>query len=69
MKTSQIQDSVYADLNHARSIVFEYIEVFYNRYRKHSSLGYKNPCQFEDEKLSDNLLEDCITHHNTNTHN
>jgi putative transposase len=25
MKTSQIQDSVYVDLNHARSIVFEYI--------------------------------------------
>jgi transposase InsO family protein len=28
--------------------VFEYIEVFYNRRRKHSSLGYKTPAEAED---------------------
>jgi len=27
--------------------IFEYIEVFYNRKRKHSTLGYKTPDQFE----------------------
>ena len=26
---------------------FEYIEAFYNRFRKHSSLGYKSPVEFE----------------------
>ncbi|NQV37986.1 MAG: IS3 family transposase, partial [Candidatus Marinimicrobia bacterium] len=26
---------------------FEYIEVFYNRFRKHSALGYKSPEQYE----------------------
>ena len=25
---------------------FEYIEVFYNRKRKHSTLGYKSPVEF-----------------------
>ncbi len=31
----------------ARSAVFEYIELFYNRQRRHSALGYLCPSQFE----------------------
>jgi putative transposase len=31
----------------ARSALFEYIEVFYNRHRRHSSLGYLSPETFE----------------------
>ena len=31
----------------ARHVVFEYIEVFYNRKRRHSSLGYVSPECFE----------------------
>ena len=31
----------------ARSKVFDYIEVFYNRQRLHSSLGYRSPAEFE----------------------
>ncbi len=30
-----------------RSSLFEYIEIFYNRIRKHSALGYQSPVQFE----------------------
>ena len=30
----------------ARQIIFEYIEIFYNRIRKHSFLGNKSPIQF-----------------------
>jgi len=32
-----------------RAAVFEYIEVFYNRQRLHSTLGYKTPAQMERE--------------------
>jgi putative transposase len=32
-----------------RTAVFEYIEVFYNRQRLHSTLGYKSPSQFETD--------------------
>ena len=31
----------------ARTALFEYIETFYNRVRKHSTLGYLSPVQFE----------------------
>lgn len=29
--------------------LFEYIEVFYNRVRRYSSLGYLSPAQYEEE--------------------
>jgi transposase InsO family protein len=31
----------------ARAMIFEYIEVFYNRQRRHSSLGYLSPLDYE----------------------
>ena len=31
----------------ARQAIFEWIEVFYNRQRLHSSLGYQSPADFE----------------------
>lgn len=37
----------YATRNEARSDIFEYIEVFYNRQRRHSALGYKSPANYE----------------------
>ncbi len=30
----------------ARAAIFEYIEVWYNRQRRHSALGYLTPAQF-----------------------
>ena len=33
-------------------MAFEYIEVFYNRKRLHSTLGYKSPMQFLNDWLS-----------------
>lgn len=36
----------------ARTAVFEFIEVFYNRQRLHSSLGYHSPAAFEAAHLS-----------------
>ena len=37
----------YATRAEARQAIFEWIEVFYNRQRLHSSLGYKSPADFE----------------------
>ncbi|TFB12621.1 IS3 family transposase [Candidatus Marinimicrobia bacterium MT.SAG.4] len=34
----------------AKQMIFEYIEIFYNRRRLHSSLGYKTPLEFGNEK-------------------
>lgn len=31
----------------ARSAIFEYIEVWYNRQRRHSTLGYVSPVDYE----------------------
>jgi putative transposase len=36
----------------ARAALFEYIDVWYNRQRRHSSLGYRSPVQYEREQLN-----------------
>ena len=38
----------------AKQKIFEYIEVFYNRQRRHSTLGYLSPMQFEKLKKTPN---------------
>lgn len=50
-KTSSVRGRAFSDENQARSNAFEYIECFYNRVRKHASLGYKSPVQFEENFL------------------
>ena len=37
----------YATRKQARQSLFEYMEVFYNRVRRHSSIGYVSPEAFE----------------------
>jgi transposase InsO family protein len=37
----------FATRDQARTAIFEYIEVFYNRQRLHSALNYLSPDQFE----------------------
>ena len=50
-KTSSVRDHVFADEAELRANVFDYIEVFYNRFRKHSALGYLSPLQAEAKFL------------------
>ncbi len=47
LKTEWVYHQKYATRNEARSSIFEYIEMFYNRVRRHSSLGYVSPEAFE----------------------
>jgi transposase InsO family protein len=48
LKTELVHGRHYATRQEAKSEVFEYIEVFYNRHRLHSSLGYESPAAFEE---------------------
>jgi len=47
LKKELIHQCEYADQQAARASIFEYIEVFYNRVRRHSSLDGMSPEQFE----------------------
>ena len=65
-KQSSVRGRKFANETEARSNAFEYIEVFYNRFRKHSSLGYKSPAQFEamaseNQSASQPMQPACIT--------
>jgi len=48
LKKELIHQERFATRAQARHRVFEYIEVFYNRERLHSALGYQSPCRFEE---------------------
>ena len=47
LKTELVQHEHYASHDHARASLFDYIEVFYNRQRIHSTLDYVSPVEFE----------------------
>jgi putative transposase len=49
LKSEHIQDRVYTTRDEARLDVFWYIEVFYNRSRRHAALGYVSPVAFEEQ--------------------
>ena len=49
LKTEHVFHEQYKNLAEARTSIFDYIEIFYNRQRSHSSLDYKSPTQFEEE--------------------
>ena len=47
LKEELVHDEDYATREQARASIFEYIEVFYNRVRRHSALGYVAPAEYE----------------------
>lgn len=47
LKKELVHDEKYTTRAEARASIFEYIEAFYNRARRHSTLGYVSPEQFE----------------------
>ena len=44
-------DRVFATRAEASRAVFEFIEIWYNRQRRHSTLGYLTPVEFEQQLL------------------
>jgi len=51
LKLELMEGVRYVTRNDAREAVFEYLEIFYNRIRMHSSLGYRSPVQAEQTYL------------------
>jgi putative transposase len=47
LKRELVHQEHYATREQARRSIFEYIEVFYNRQRRHSALDYVSPVEFE----------------------
>jgi len=55
MEKELLLDRVFVSRDHARREIFDYIEIFYNRGRSHSTIGYVSPVEFEEmsrEKLA-----------------
>ncbi len=48
LKTEHLQFEHFETRDQVRKSLFDYIEVFYNRQRKHSTLGMKSPEQYEE---------------------
>ncbi len=52
LKMERIRRRIYRSREETRADVFDYIEVFYNRIRRHSHLGQMSPHAFEQGTLS-----------------
>lgn len=48
-KAELVEDGIFESVEQARSEIFSYIEGYYNRIRRHSSLGYVSPLEFEKQ--------------------
>lgn len=51
LKTEHVYHQRYRTRDEARQDIFEWIEVFYNRVRRHSTLGYCSPAEFEAKAM------------------
>ena len=48
LKTELVNLCQYKTREEAKKDIFEYIEVFYNRQRRHSTIGYLSPLAYEE---------------------
>jgi transposase InsO family protein len=52
LKNERVHGTTCATRANAQADLFEYIEVFYNRSRRHSSRGYNSPLRFLENGIS-----------------
>jgi putative transposase len=52
LKKELVHHERYLTIEAAKASLFEYIEVFYNRIRRHSALDYRSPVEFESNEHS-----------------
>jgi putative transposase len=54
LKKECAEKTIFSSWNEAKKGIFEYIEAYYHRKRRHSSLGYMSPVDYEkQEKKTD----------------
>ncbi|MFM0498266.1 IS3 family transposase, partial [Paraburkholderia caledonica] len=58
LKNERVHGTKYRTHREAVADLFEYIEVFYNRSRRHSSLGLMSPTQFMQDWLAAQRTKD-----------
>jgi len=52
LKVELIHGKTYNTRQEAKTAIFDYIEIFYNRQRRHSYLGYLSPTDFEKKNVA-----------------
>ncbi len=57
LKNERVHATTYAARADAQTDLFEYIEVFYNRSRRHSTLGYSSPVRFLENWISEHAAQ------------
>jgi transposase InsO family protein len=58
LKEACVGETVYSSHEQARQALFEYLEIYSNRHRRHSTLGYVSPLvseQMEDKQATNNV--------------
>jgi len=59
LKNEQVSWQKYSNQDIARLDIIDYIEMFYNSHRLHSTLGYMNPIEFENQWYKNNATK-CV---------
>ena len=54
-KAELVEGGIFESVEQAHSETFSYIEGYYNRIRRHSSLGYLSPVEFEKQLKIKNI--------------
>lgn len=60
LKTEHVYFERYATRKQAEKSIFEYVEVFYNRQRRHSTLNYMTPLTFEQHYQQSLVSLPCV---------
>jgi transposase InsO family protein len=50
LKEECVGSQIYSSQGKARQALFEYLEIYYNRRRRHSALGYVSPLVYEQNR-------------------
>jgi transposase InsO family protein len=58
LKTELVYLRRFATRAEAREAIFDFIETFYNRQRRHSTLGYLSPVDFETKFVEEKIIAD-----------